>query len=690
MMNFDKAIQLYKAEPTKEKLREVADLLLKEMTVKEKIRMLQGHAMGVTIKNFLTKGRFYNGEAYPAGGCKRLGIPPVMFTDGPRGIVMKKCTCFPVSMLRGAAFDDELEYRIGEVFAKEASALNANLFAGVCINLLRNPMWGRAQETYGEDPYLLGRMGAALTKAMQDNGIIACPKHYALNSIEDLRFSANATADKRTLHEVYLPHFKKCIDAGAMSVMGAYNKVNGTYACENKELLTDILRDQWGFDGFALSDFFYGIYDGVKSLKAGMDMEMPYIFRYATLGYSLKKGDITEKDIDTAAARILRALISTLPKHKKHPESVILSKEHIALARETATKGIVLLKNEGKTLPVTADKKIAVVGRYANKRNTGDHGSSNVFSPYAITPYEGLCNRFGTENVSFYNGCNVSDAIKASAGCDYILVCVGSDWLQEGEFLVNLGNIKKKPKGSGGDRADLHIPEEDVQLIKGLSKLGKKLVVNIMGGSAYIIKDWIDCADAVLMSFYSGLEGGNALADILSGDVTPAGKLPFTVAENAEDYPDFLHLGAKNKDIEYGYYHGYTLFDKEGKEPHFPFGFGLSYTEFEFGDISLLKDDKKITVNLKLKNKGNFDGDEILQLYIGSENTAVDRPVKLLKGFKRVTVSKGESVVTEVSADIEDIKFYNPATSEWELDAAYTVYIGTDSKNVIEAGKISF
>lgn len=690
MMNFDKAIQLYKAEPTKEKLREVADLLLEEMTVKEKIRMLQGHAMGVTIKNFLTKGRFYNGEAYPAGGCKRLGIPPVMFTDGPRGIVMKKCTCFPVSMLRGAAFDDELEYRIGEVFAKEASALNANLFAGVCINLLRNPMWGRAQETYGEDPYLLGRMGAALTKAMQDNGIIACPKHYALNSIEDLRFSANATADKRTLHEVYLPHFKKCIDAGAMSVMGAYNKVNGTYACENKELLTDILRDQWGFDGFALSDFFYGIYDGVKSLKAGMDMEMPYIFRYATLGYSLKKGDITEKDIDTAAARILRALISTLPKHKKHPESVILSKEHIALARETATKGIVLLKNEGKTLPVTADKKIAVVGRYANKRNTGDHGSSNVFSPYAITPYEGLCNRFGTENVSFYNGCNVSDAIKASAGCDYILVCVGSDWLQEGEFLVNLGNIKKKPKGSGGDRADLHIPEEDVQLIKGLSKLGKKLVVNIMGGSAYIIKDWIDCADAVLMSFYGGLEGGNALADILSGDVTPAGKLPFTVAENAEDYPDFLHLGAKNKDIEYGYYHGYTLFDKEGKEPHFPFGFGLSYTEFEFGDISLLKEDKKITVNLKLKNKGNFDGDEILQLYIGSENTAVDRPVKLLKGFKRVTVSKGESVVTEVSADIEDIKFYNPATSEWELDAAYTVYIGTDSKNVIEAGKISF
>ena len=687
MMNFERATQLYKAEPTKEKLREVADLLVREMTVKEKIRMLRGHAMGVTVKN-LFSGRFYNAEAYPAGGCKRLGIPPVMFTDGPRGIVMKKCTCFPVSMLRGASFDDELEYRVGEVFAKEASALDANLFAGVCINLLRNPMWGRAQETYGEDPYLLGRMGAALTKAMQNNGIIACPKHYALNSIEDLRFSVNAIADERTLHEVYLPHFKKCIDAGAMSVMGAYNKVNGTYACENKELLTDILRDKWGFEGFTLSDFFYGIYNGARSLKAGMDVEMPYILHYATLGLSLKKGDISEKDLDTAAARVLRALISTLPAYKKQPESVILSKEHIALARETATKGMVLLKNKDKALPVAGGKKIAVVGRYADKRNMGDHGSSNVYSPYAVTPYGGLCNRFGSENVCVYNGCDVSEAVKVSSECDYILVCVGSDWLQEGEFLVNLGNVKKKPKGSGGDRVDLRIPEEDVKLIKGLAGLGKKLVVNIMGGSAYIIKDWIDCADAVLMSFYSGLEGGNALADILSGDVSPAGKLPFTVAENPEDYPPFLHIGTENKDIEYGYYHGYTLFDKLGKKPHFSFGFGLSYTEFEIKPVSVTKTDGKIVVCLSVENKGDYDSDEVVQLYVGSNNTEKDRPVKLLKGFRRVGVKAGETVITQVSADVDDIRFYNPETAQWELDGSYTVYIGTDSRNVIEAGEI--
>ena len=689
-MDFKKATELYSAEPTKEKLYEVADLLLNEMTIGERIRLLQGHALGVTAKNFLKNGRFYNGEAYPAGGCKRLGIPPVMFTDGPRGIVMGKCTCFPVSMLRGASFDDELEYRVGEVFAKEASALDANLYAGVCINLLRNPMWGRAQETYGEDPYLLGRMGVALTKAMQDNGIIACPKHYALNSIEDLRFSANAVADERTLHEVYLPHFKKCIDAGAMSIMGAYNRVNGTYACENKELLTDILHDKWGFDGFSLSDFFYGIYDAKRSLKAGMDMEMPYLFRYATLSYLLKKGDITEEDINKSAVRILRALISTLPKYKKQDKSVILSKEHVSLAREVATKGIVLIKNADKILPIPEGKKIAVVGRYANKRNTGDHGSSNVFSPYAITPYEGIKNRFGEENVSVYNGSGCKEAMKAAVKSDYIVVCVGSDWLQEGEFLVNLGNVKKKPKGSGGDRADLHIPQEDVTLIRALSTLGKKLIVNIMGGSAYVIKEWTDLADAIVMSFYSGLEGGNALADILSGDVTPAGKLPFTIAQKSEDYPPFLHLGAKNKNIEYGYYHGYTLLDKKGIEPHFPFGFGLSYTDFAVDCISCKKEEEAIKLTVNVENKGAVAGDEVVQVYIGSNNKDTDRPVKVLKGFKRVCVKAKETVTAEVNVLVDDIKFYNPENESWELDESYTVYIGTDSKNVTVAGKISF
>lgn len=686
-MNFNNAIEQYKAEPTIEKAKKLADELLGEMSQKEKIRMLQGHAMGVTVKNTLTKGRYYNGEAYPAGGCKRLGIPPVLFTDGPRGIVMEHCTCFPVSMLRGATFDDELEYEVGQAMAKEASALGANLYAGVCINLLRNPMWGRAQETYGEDPYLLGKMGVALTRAMQENGIIACPKHYALNSIEDLRFSVDAVADERTLHEVYLPHFKKCIDAGAMSIMGAYNKVNGTYACENKVLLTDILRDMWGFEGFSLSDFFYGIYDCARSLKAGMDVEMPYLFRYLALDYYLKKGEITENDIDTSVRRVLVALITTQSEYKQHPKSVVHSKEHAELARKVAGKGTVLLKNDD-ILPIPQGKKIAVVGRYANKINVGDHGSSNVFSKYTVTAYDGIKSRFGEKNVSVYNGCEPHKAVEAVKDSDYIVVCVGSDWLQEGEYLVNLGNVKKKPKGSGGDRADLRIPPEDVALIKALSRTRKKLVVNIMGGSAYVIKEWIDLPEAVLFSFYSGLEGGNALADVLSGDVNPGGKLPFTIAKNEGDYPPFLHIGSREREIEYGYYHGYTLFDKENIEPEYPFGFGLSYTEFKMDNASIDKNEDTVVVQVDVTNTGTVDGEQVVQVYFASENSKKDRPVKLLKGFKRVFVKAGETVTAKIITEIEDIKFYNPENKGWELDESYKVLVGDNSRNIQEIGTV--
>lgn len=689
-MDYNKACELYRSTPTEEILHKVTDELLKEMTLKEKIRLMQGHAMSVTAKNFLKSGRFYNAEPYAAGGCKRLGIPEVLFADGPRGIVLGKSTCFPVSMLRGATFDDELEYRVGKVFAKEASAGGANLFAGICINLLRNPMWGRAQETYGEDPFLLGKMGVALTKSMQDSGIIACPKHYALNSIEDLRFSVDAKADERTLHEVYLPHFKKCIDAGAMSIMGAYNKFNGTYCCENKTLLTDILRDKWGFDGFTISDFFFGIYDAARSVNAGLDIEMPYTFKYAFLGHRVKKGDISEETVNTCVGRILRGMLRTLPKHKEYPKSVILSKEHTDLAREVAAKGMVLLKNQNNSLPIKEGSKIAVIGRYADKINTGDHGSSNVFSPYTITPYQGIKNRFGFENVSVYNGCNPQKAVAASAHSDYVVVCVGSDWLQEGEFLVNLGNVKKKPKGSGGDRADLRLPKEDIALINAVSKTNKKIIVNIMGGSAYIINDWSNCADAILMSFYSGLEGGNALADILSGNKNPGGKLPFTVAKKAEDYPDFLHIGSKNKEIEYGYYHGYTLFDKKNIEPDYPFGFGLSYTTFETSNIKLTADENQIDVSLDVKNTGKLNGDEVIQVYIGSNNKESDRPVKLLKGFKRIGINASQTENVNISVDTNDIKFYNPENGEWTLDCEYTVYVGTDSRNAIPVGTVRF
>ena len=339
--------------------------------------------------------------------------------------------------------------------------------------------------------------------------------------------------------------------------------------------------------------------------------------------------------------------------------------------------------------PYAEGRKIAVVGRYADKINVGDHGSSNVYSPYTVTAFKGIRNRFG-DNCKVYNGCDTKLAVETAKDCEYIVVCVGSDYKQEGEFLVNLGNIKQKPVGKGGDRISLRVPDEDVALIRALAKTGKKLIVNVMGGSAYVIREWADCADAILFSFYSGLEGGNALADVLSGDVNPGGKLPFTVACDEKDYPSFLHIEDSQRTIDYGYYHGYTLLDKKGTAPQYPFGFGLSYTDFKIENPKAVLKENSIEVSADIKNIGAVDGDEVLQVYVSSENTEKDRPVKLLKGFSRVTVKAGESVSAIVAVNIDDIRFYNPDNGEWELDKSYAVLAGTNSGNAEVIGKIEF
>ena len=283
-MNYNDAVAVYQKSPTSATLKEVCKQLCSEMTLREKLKMLSGRQFAMrNCYDLLTKGRKYNYRPCIAGGIKRLEIPTVAFSDGPRGVVMGKSTCFPVSMARGASFNDELEYEVGTAIAKEVIAGGANYFAGICINLLRNPRWGRAQETYGEDPFLLGKMGAALTKAVQDNGVIACPKHFACNSIENIRFSVDVHADEKTLQEVYFPHFKKCIDAGAMSIMGAYNLLRGEHCCESKYLFTDVLRDQWHFEGFAITDFLFALRNGERAVKADMDVEMPMKILYTML-----------------------------------------------------------------------------------------------------------------------------------------------------------------------------------------------------------------------------------------------------------------------------------------------------------------------------------------------------------------------------------------------------------------------
>lgn len=666
-MNFDQAVKAYRSDPSKDNLEKQISALCGEMTLNEKIHMLSGHTIGQTQVDMIKTGRNYNVRSLVAGGCKRLGVPAVAFTDGPRGVVMGNSTCFPVSMLRASTFDPELEYRFGKAIADEAIAQDANYFAGVCINLVRNPRWGRTQETYGEDPFLLGEYGATLTKAVQEEGMIACPKHFALNSIEDLRFFVNVECDDRTLHEVYLPHFKKCIDAGAQSIMGAYNKFDGDYCCASKKLLTDILRDEWGFDGFVMSDFVNGVHDAESSLKAGLDMEMMFTMHYN--GFAIKKllknGKLQQEHIDRAVRNILRVLIRQVPQIRPRSKSVVGSVEHRLLAREIAEKGMVLLENNG-VLPLAKDARVLVTGPYADKINVGDQGSSRVWDKNIVTPFAGISKVF--RNASLTEG-------------DVAVVCVGSNRKKEGEFFASASEkMKKKPKNCGGDRDSLRLEAEEVELIRSLKAQGKKVIVVLYSGCAIIVEEWKQYADAILMNYYSGCEGGTALAGLLCGDKNFSGKLPFTVAKDEKDYPAFLGIGQKPYAITYDYYHGYTKMDKEGIEPAYPFGFGLSYTSFAVSDKAAKWGDDTLTVTAKVKNTGDFDGAEVLQVYVGSKGAANgdDRPVKLLKGFKRVELNAGEEKTVTVTIPKEELKFWTP--DGWVLDEGYTVYVGTDSR----------
>ena len=396
-----------------------ARALLAQMTLAEKIKQMSGD------RSFLFGGikmaRAYNAEPVPAGENRRLGIPGIRFTDGPRGVVMYHSTCFPVAMARGASWDVELEARIGDAIGVEARAQGANYFGGVCINLLRHPGWGRAQETYGEDPHHLGEMGAALVRGVQRH-IMACIKHYACNSIERSRFKVNVVVDERTLHEVYLPHFRRCVEAGAASVMSAYNKVNGEYCSHNRRLLTGILRDEWGFDGFVLSDFVFAVRDAKAAALAGLDVEMPFPRHYGRrLARLVRTGEVPEAVVDAAVLRILRQKLrfSRIGEPGRYTQDVVAGPAHRALAREAAEQSAVLLKNDPLAgqplLPIGPEvRRIALLGRLAAVPNIGDEGSSAVHPPQVVTPLEGLRRRSPGPEIVYVDGGNLAQAAEAA------------------------------------------------------------------------------------------------------------------------------------------------------------------------------------------------------------------------------------------------------------------------------------
>lgn len=663
---------------SKETIRQFVDELLQQLTVEEKVGIMSGQVTEQKLLDDLFLIEHYNVKPYPTMEVERLGVPNVRFIDGPRGVVTGSATCFPVAMARGATFNRDLEEEIGKVIGAEVRAQGGNYFGGVCINLPRNPRWGRAQECYGEDQYHLGEMGAALTRGVQSQNVMACIKHFALNSIENARFKADVHTDKRTLHEVYLPHFKRCIEEGAASVMGAYNKVYGEQASESKFLLKDILRDMWGFEGFTLSDFLWAIYDGVKGVKGGMNIDMPCLSHYTNeLPKALEEGKITMEDLDEAVGYILRTIYfyETRRDPQAYTEDILASKEHVAVARRAAEESMVLLKNDENVLPFNKEKtdKIVVLGVLGDTENIGDHGSSKVHPYYTVTPLRGLMKKMPKAQILYNDGSDLERAKELAADADAVVIVAGYIHSDEGEFLADRSDLAEM----GGDRASMRLHKRDIDLIKGLKGVNKNTVVSIIGSSAILIDEWEADVPAILFSFYSGMEGGNALADILFGDVTPGGKLPYTVAMKEDDYPDF------DPDCDYvfyEYYHGYCKMDKENRKVLYPFGYGLSYTTFDISapTVEVFNDTAKI--NVTLKNTGNYKGAEVLQLYVGCEGSAVDRPVKVLKDFQRVELLPGEEKQVSLIVTKEAMAYFNEEKNAFTTeDITYIAYVGNSS-----------
>ncbi len=691
--------------------------LLEQLSLSEKLAMLDGATSFWRGMDAIIRRDAGHRQSWPAGVVPRLGIGGLHFVDGPRGVILEGgATTFPASLNRGASWDPELEERIGEAMGREARSFGANLFGGVCVNLLRHPGWGRAQETYGEDPMHVGVMGAALSRGVQRHAI-ACVKHFALNSIDSARFRVDVSASARVLHELYLPQFRACIEAGAMAVMSAYNSVNGQWCGQHPELLTAILKQRWGFRGFVLTDFIFGLRDGPGAVMAGLDLEMPFkMVLAASLEEAVVQGTVPISRIDDAVLRQLRAQ-RAVPEGR-YPPSLRGCAAHRALAREAASKAIVLLRNESAALPFTGLRSLAVLGRLAAVPNLGDHGSSDTRPASVVTPLEGLrtaLQAIATDPATAIHDDDGSDQRRAAAlaaGCEAAVVVVGLDWNDEGEhfnpgdiapilhhlpppgpLLRWFGRARLAPvwsriaqaiaaftrHGSGhaipgfaaGDRTELGLAPEQEALILAVAAANPRTIVVLMGGGAILCERWRLAVPAIVLLGYPGMEGGTALADVLFGRVSPSGRLPFSVPTDHDHLPDFDPRAHR---ITYDLWHGYRRLGRDGHSAAFPFGFGLSYVCFEHQDIvvtNACSDDSSapLTVELTVRNPGLMAADEVVQVYADVPGLAVVRPRRVLVGFKRVRLEAAATERVVVLIPLRQLAYFDEGRDAFVVEA---------------------
>ena len=652
------------------------ELLLKKLTLEEKCALLSG------------------AETFKTRGMPKHGIPQIWLSDGPHGLRKQAgesdhlglnpsvpATCFPTASAVANSWDAALGEEIGAALGEEAAAQEVSVVLGPGLNMKRNPLCGRSFEYFSEDPYLAGKLAAGYIRGIQSKGVAACPKHFAVNSQETRRMASDSIVDERTLREIYLTGFEIAVKEGhPRSIMSSYNLVNGTYANENKHLLMEILRGEWGFDGAVITDW-GGSNDHALGVKNGSTLEMP-----APGGDSVREllaavesGKITESDIDARLSELLPLVFDTKAALDAAPREFDAAAHH-ALARRAAEESLVLLKNEGSLLPLAAGSKVAVIGDFAKNPRYQGAGSSMVNSTQVdvlldklidselnVIGYQQGFDRHGKPDVALQKS-----ACELATQADTVILCMGLDEIAESEGL---------------DRSNLRLAQNQVDLLQAVAAVNPKIVVVLYSGSV-VETPWLDNCHALLYAALGGQAGAGAVADALTGKVNPCGKLAETWPLAYADVPSAADFATRRKTVEYreGLYIGYRYFTTAEKAVRFPFGYGMSYTTFAYSDMAADEEGVSLTVT----NTGSVAGTEIVQLYVAKKNSELFRPAKELKGFARVTLAPGEKQRITIMLDDKAFRFWNVKANRWEIEGGeYELLVGASVEDIRLCEKIS-
>lgn len=636
-------------------------------------------------------------------GIGRLGIPSIMVTDGPHGLRKQKmgadhlglfdsvpATCFPSAVGLASSWNKELIHEVGVALGQECQAEDVAVLLGPGANIKRSPLCGRNFEYFSEDPFLSSEMAASHIKGVQSEGVGTSLKHFAANNQEHRRMSTDAIVDERTLREIYLASFENAVKkAQPWTVMCAYNKVNGDFASENKTLLTDILRDEWGFEGFVVSDW-GAVNEPVDGLNAGLDLEMP-----SSSGIGEKKiinavrnGQLSEDKLDQAVERILRIILMSVENKKENADYD--KEQHHKLARKAASESMVLLKNEDNILPLKKEGTISIIGSFAKKPRYQGGGSSHINPTKLENIYEEIEKTAGQNvNVLYAEGYHlekdliddqlIEEAKKTAAKSDVTVLFVG---------------LPDRYESEGYDREHLNIPENHRLLVEAVAEVQKDIVV-VLSNGAPLVMPWLDKVKGLLEGYLGGQALGGAIADILFGEVNPSGKLAETFPLKLSDNPSYLNFPGERDKVEYkeGIFVGYRYYDTKQIEPLFPFGYGLSYTTFEYNNLVIdkkeIKDTETVTVTVNVKNTGKVPGKEIIQLYVKDLKSSVVRPEKELKGFGKVSLQPGEDKTISFKLDKRSFAYYNTDFKDWYVESGeFEILVGKSSREIELTEKI--